>query len=359
MGLQNIDELFRIDGAVYTDYDGISLPAHFGEPSAEYISAISTAALYDARLRGLIQLTGKDRASWLNNLVTNSIKDLQPGQGNYAFALNLKGRILFDMNMIVLSDAIWLDIDRRFVSKALAHFDRYLITEDVQIKDLSSEYVRFALLGPESAEIADAIGATEIQQMQPLSSTAATLAQKRRVLVRHDFAEVFGAELFIEIADAAACWQRLLEIGAPVQLRPIGHTAVEVLRIEAGIPVSVEDINEEVLPAETQQTSRAVSYTKGCYLGQEVVERMRSRGSIARHWAGFKLNDLVSAPAVIHFEGAEVGRLTSACHSLHLNAPIGVGYIKTAQGKPDTQLTIVSNPLVDATVASLPFRPKT
>src|SRR5580765_4876425 len=99
----------------------------YGNVLAEYDAIRSGAALYDAGLRGLIQVTGKDRAAWLHNLVTNTVKTLQPGQGAYAFALNVKGRILFDANILALADALWLDIDRRYVPKAFAHLDKYII----------------------------------------------------------------------------------------------------------------------------------------------------------------------------------------------------------------------------------------
>ncbi len=351
-----LDECETAAGANLVHLGGISAPADYGDPQTEHAAAVSGAAIFDARLRGLIEVTGKDRASWLNNLVTNRIKDLTPGQGNYTFATNIKGRILLDFNMIVLPDAIWIDIDRRYVTKAMAHFDRYLITEDVRLKDRSDDLVRIALLGPKSAEIADAIGAVEPLNMASLASTAVTLVQKNRLLVRHDFAGVFGVELYIDAPDAAACWNRLLEIGAPVRLRPIGHTAVNILRIEAGIPLLGEDIDEEVLPAETQQIARAVSYTKGCYLGQEVIERMRSRSALARSLVGLRLNSPVIAPATMHVDDKEIGKITSACHSYALNGHIALGYVKTTHAQPGTRVVVSGDRPVEAEIVPLPFR---
>jgi folate-binding protein YgfZ len=333
----------------------------YGDPALEYAAAVSGAGLLDARSRGLIEVTGSGRAVWLHNLTTNTVKTLQPGEGNYTFATNVKGRILLDFNAVVLADAIWIDIDRQLIAKALAHFNRYLIAEDVRLRDRSDEFVRIALTGPKAAQVADAVGATQAPVMASLGSAPVMLVQKRRLLVRHDFAGVFGAELYIEAEDAPACWSRLIEIGRPVGLRPIGNSVVEVLRIEAGIPLYGKDIDEEVLPAETQQIERAISYVKGCYLGQEVVERMRSHGALARKLIGLRLErlDRVEPGMPLRSDGVDVGRITSLCYSFALQEPVGLGYAKTALAHPGTALRVGPAPDVEARVAPLPFRPAT
>ncbi len=333
-----------------------SLVPDDGDVPGEYQAALTGAGLYDHRHRGLIQVTGRDRASWLNNLVTNVIKTLEPGQGNYAFALNVKGRILFDLNMLVLPDALWLDIDRRLVNKALAHLERHIISEDVQLLDRSAEFARFALLGPAAATIAEALGVTEVSSLPQIATRPATLVQKNRLLMRHDFPGVWGAELFVEAADADAVWNRLLEIGSPVSLCPVGHSAVEALRIEAGIPASVQDIDEDVLPAETQQLARAVSFKKGCYLGQEVVERMRSHHVLARKLMSLSLAGPVNVPSPLHAGELEAGRLTSASPSPATGHWIGLGYVKLAHSADATLLSAGTEPPVSVTVRSAPPR---
>lgn len=321
---------------------------------SEYHAIRNGAAIYNAQDRGLIQVTGKDRAAWLHNLVTNVVKTLTPGQGNYAFALNVKGRILFDLNMLALPDALWLDIDRRLVPKALAHLDRYIISEDVQLKDRSEEYTRIILLGPKASAIADALGATQIDTQPQLSSVSATLVQKNRLLVRHDLGRVFGAELYVESADSESCWKRLLEIGAPVELRAIGINTFEAVRIESGIPASAADIDEECVPAETQQLARAVNFTKGCYLGQEVVERMRSHNVLPRKLVSLDLSGPATPPTPIRVGDTEIGRLTSACQSPAIGRWIGLGYVKTQSASLGTSLNLLVQPAVTATVRTPP-----
>lgn len=351
----------------------------------DYAAIHEGAGLAELASRGLIQLTGRDRAGWLNNLCTNVIKTLEVGAGNYAFAINLKGRILFDMNMLVLPDAIWLDVDRTVVPAAMKHFDRYIITEDVQLADRSGDFVRLALVGPRAGEIIDALGAGDLNApdtvpyhtrfashtaldasaspaFQPpgaqggLRTSKATLVQKSRLCVRTDFCGPYAVELYTEASDAEACRARLMEIGAGVGLRAIGTDALDVARIEAGLPAGPRDIHEEILPAETMQTARAVNFKKGCYLGQEVVERMRSHNVLARRLVTLRLSAPIDVPVSLHAAGAdgntvEAGFLTSACVSPKAGGPIALGYAKAAHAREGTTLHVGSGTGMTAIVS--------
>jgi len=352
-----LDEVIEAAGGRLAEVGGPSGVVDFGDPQAEYNSALTAAGLYDARDRGFIEITGGDRAAWLHNLLTNSVKTLQPGEGNYAFATNAKGRIVFDANVVVLADRIRLDVARPFVAKAAAHLERYHITEDVQLVDRSIEFCRISLVGPRSSEIAEALGGSHGANMAALNSAFIPLAGQPRLMVRNDSAGATGLELYLEAEPAAECWAELVEVGRPV-LQPVGRSAIDVLRIEAGIPVYGEDIDEEVLPAETGQLERAVSYQKGCYLGQEVVERMRSRGSPARMLVGLKLSGSggVHPGAELRIGETAVGRLTSVCESYAVGSTIGLGYVRTAHAKPGTLLELAAPSPVQAVVHTLPFR---
>ncbi|HOJ55895.1 MAG TPA: aminomethyltransferase family protein [Phycisphaerae bacterium] len=438
MSDQPLNQAILAAGARIEEVAGVRMAVDYGDPSGEYAAVRSGAALYAASDRGLIEVRGKDRAAWLHNLTTNAVKTLGPHEGNYAFALNVKGRVLFDLNVLALPDAFWLDIDRRFIARALAHFERYIITEDVQCQDRSGEFARIALCGPKAVDIVEALGVTQAGTMPALSTMPfawprgagilpalspqpgragilpASSPQPGRagilpastppgeqesqegsstppasLLVRHDFAGVFGVEFYLPTGAAAAFWNYLLELGRPMGLRPAGWHAVNTLRIEAGIPWNGHDIDEDVLPAETGQAERAVSYVKGCYLGQEVVERMRSRGVVANKLVGLRLggqgvDDLLASvaagPGLRREPGAghspseapattlpvprpalkagetEVGRVTSICHSPALNAWIALGYVRLSYAAPATRLTLAGDPPVEAEVVLLPFR---
>ncbi len=305
--------------------------------------------------RGLIEVTGGDRAAWLHNLVTNAVKTLSPGEGNYAFATNVKGRTLFDLNVLVLEDRLWLDIDRRWIGKALTHLDRYHITEDVALTDLSGNSFRVLIIGPSADVLARTAGASHMAAMAWLQHTSLDLEGRQARAVRRDLGGLPAVEIIWCGAmepTASLLRKRAVEAGL-VELDP---TALDVIRIENGMPASLEDIDEEIIPPETGQVERGISYQKGCYLGQEVIERMRARGVLARRLVGVQFEgDQPVAPGTPLFEQAvpathdaepsaglqadrPIGTTRSGCFSFALGAPLSLAYVKSASARPGTRL---------------------
>jgi len=374
-------------------------------------------ALVDRSYRALLEVRGADRATWLHNLTTNQVKNLGRGEGNYAFVLNIQGRILFDANLLVRADSIWLDLDRRFLETAKKHFAKYVITEDVAVADRSEEFVRLGLVGAKAASLLSELGAPNAAAMAQLNHVTIDLsiadqsrdregADKQNrdcqgavpaavisnrsmpvavLVVRHDFCGPFAVELFVPAGKAVDFWRAHVDSGRAV---PVGNEAVQVRRIEAGIPWPGHEITDEYLPAETRQLVRAVSFQKGCYLGQEVVERMRSRHVVARQLVGLRidtpspsegegrgegpkptgpssaLSTATTPPlqsgfghTVLDSDGKPTGQVTSACHSPTLGCPIALAYVRTPHATPGTQLTMTSEgeSAICATVADLPF----
>ncbi len=306
------------------DVRGVRMPAFFDVLATEYEAARSGTALFDRSDRGLLIVTGRDRETWLNNLVTNTVTTLSEGAGIYAFAVNIKGRILFDLNVLCLPDMLWLDLDQSAVAVAAAHFDRHLFTEDVHIENASGQYARLGCSGRGVATVARELGVTDFGVLAMLGSVP--LAEGAR-LMRHDFAGMTGFEMIVPRGQAAAWWDRLAQLGA----RPTGYRTLDVLRIEAGIPWLGRDLDDQVLPLETGQTDRAVSFRKGCYLGQEIIERMRARDVLARRLVPLRMADGsgVAVPAPLVRDDVEVGRITSLVpHPTKPHWP-GLGYLKT------------------------------
>ena len=240
---------------------------------------------------------------------------------------------------------LWLDLDRLAVTVAAAHFDRHLFSEDVRIEDASGQMARLACSGPRAAEVAARLGVGHLKALPALGSAA--LEGGARIL-RHDFAGAPGFELFVPRGDAAAWWERLVESGA----RSTGYRTLDLLRIEAGLPWLGRDLDDTVLPPETGQVERGVSYLKGCYLGQEVMERMRSHGAVARRLVLLRVADGagLTLPVPLQRDGAEIGRITSLVP--HPTKPYwpGLGYLKTTvtgyaditAGDPPRAVTICS-----------------
>ncbi len=333
----------------------------YGLVSDEHRALQQAVGVVDRSERALLAITGVDRATWLHNLTTNQVKELQLGEGNYAFALNVQGRILFDLNLLVRGDSIWVDLDRKFLDSARKHFERYTITEEVTVTDRTDEVGRIGVVGPKASALLEEIGVSQVNAMPALGTSSVTWSGSELTLVRNDFCGPCGVEIIAEPQTAVALWRYLTSSQREVPAVPVGRDATDMHRIEWGIPWPPNEINDEVLPAETGQLERAVSFQKGCYLGQEVVERMRSRGVVAR-----KLCGVVVEGECIPEPGSElcvesdrvVGVLTSACRSIAAGAVVGLAYVKSGSETPGTRLTVKSGgSVLPVTTSGLPFAP--
>jgi tRNA-modifying protein YgfZ len=290
----------------------------------------------------------------------------------YAFATNVKGRIIADLNVLVLDECIWLDLDRRWVEAVLTHLNRHVITEDVRLYDLSSQTCRVAAVGPQTGDLARQLGFGDFDMLRPLQHAGGRAGGKHIRMVRHDFAGLPAAEFVIgpvtessaEAEKLQACEPARKEIAAAAAelgLTRLDGAAVEILRIEAGVPASVEDIDEEILPPETGQIERGIDYHKGCYLGQEIIERMRSHGALARRLVGIRVSGdtIVACKSTLRIGDNLVGHTRSCCWSEALRAVLALGYVKTANAEPGVAMVAATRESDrPATVVELPVRPR-
>jgi folate-binding protein YgfZ len=298
-----------------------------GTTAHQYDAVCKGAGVVDRADRGLIGITGRDRQAWLHNLVTNNIKALAESEGCYAFAADVRGRVQFDMNVLSLRDSLWVDVDVTAILRALDHLKRYKIAEDVSLADETPDYGRIGVCGAASAAIATALAVAEFGRMRALSSI--TIGDGTVRLFRHDFVGLAGFELVLPRSAVDEWSERLVrDFGA----RRIGLQTVDVLRVEAGIPWWGRDIDEKTLPPETGQIERGISYHKGCYLGQEVIERMRSHNVLARRLVKLRMLDGsgITLPAALRNGDVEAGRVTSLVRHPRDEDWIGLGYLRTA-----------------------------
>ncbi len=313
----------------WRERDGVSLPALFGRAPDEYQHARNACGLLDRRDRGLLRVRGKDRRTWLHNLLTQDIKQLADDHGAYAFAIDVRGRVQFDLNVLAHDDALWLDISNAFVQRAQQHLEKFLISEDASIEAVTESYTRIGICGPHSPDVLLRLGIRGAAELSPLASMPLEASAR---LIRHDFAGLLGFELIAPREHAPPYLERLLRDAG---VRPIGDATLDVLRVEAGIPWLGRDIDDKTIPPETGQIERGISYKKGCYLGQEIIERMRSHGSLAKRLVRLQgAADLGPLPTPLRFNGQEVGRVTSwVLHPL-TGAWIGLGYLRTTLKTP-------------------------
>jgi folate-binding protein YgfZ len=365
-------ELHERGEAEFQAYDRLQIVTTFGEPEAEYAAIRKACGLVDQPQRGILEVTGKDRLEFLNNLLTNQTWDkqkkagLEPGTGVYAFFLARNGRIVSDMNVIERGNRTLLEMDARLVETVRAAFGRYVFSEDVKLTDRVASLHQIALHGPGALGVVREASGVEIPELGQLGSTAARIAGVEAIVWRDDVCAVPGYHLVFDIGPAEKVWGELASrFGAAEQLgiralRPAGWAAFNATRIEGGRALFGVDFDDSVLPHETGQIARAVSFTKGCYLGQEIVARMQARGQWAKQLVGIRVAEdaLPIAGAVVQDDDDnQIGGITSSTISPVLSgAAICMGYLKkqfTAAG------TVVNVPaegkMRKGSVAEMPF----
>lgn len=257
-----------------------------------------------------ILLTGEDRTRWLNGMVTNNIRDLAIGQGLYAFLLNPQGKIQGDLYAFNRGADIALDLDRQQLAKLLAVFDHYIIMDDVAVVDASAGLTAIGVQGPKSHEVLQAAG-IEVAPLRPLELIEETWSGCAITLLRAESWKRNAYEIWVSPEKAQSLVDALTRSGA----LSVGMDAQRLYRIASGIPVYGEDIRERDLPHETGQ-ERALHYAKGCYVGQEIVERVRTQGRVHRMFSGFALTEVCPAGSKIMADipekgVKEVGEITS------------------------------------------------
>ena len=318
-----------------------------GDLSSEFEELLSRCGLFDLTSHAKIAVTGGDRARWLNGMVTNNIRDLAVGKGVYAFLLNPQGHILGDLYAYNRGESITIDTDQSELEKLLAIFDRYIIMDDVELANLVDKVHSIGIAGPQSEGVLRKAG-FEIPPLESLQFADVTWQNLAVTVVRGDHPGVPWYELWLAPESVPSAQRALAQAGA----KPVSPAALDLLRIAAGIPRYGQDIRERDLPQETSQ-ERALHFSKGCYVGQEIVERIRSRGAVHRKFAGFDVQATLPAPgAKVQSDGKDVGEITSTA-SLPVHGGerrVAIGYLRRefTSGRQvqagDAQLTVSNLP---------------
>lgn len=363
----------------------IDLVATFGEYEAEYAMIRKGVGILDLPTQGFVEVRGKDRLTFLHNLLTHDTKSLKPGDARRAFLLGKTGRILADMVVLELADKMVIQLDVHDAAKLPAQLDAYLFSDDVTLKDVSADFYSLALHGPASIALLESLTGAPgtLAGMPDLSHRAVMLAGYSCIALRHDLTGSLGIHLIVPRDGAIAIFTALTDavgginpeveggVKRPIRGRAIGWMAFNTARIEAGTPLFHVDFGPDSLPHETGVLKAAVSFTKGCYLGQEVVARMQNLGHPKRVLTGLRMTDdrmpisgsqVIDAsaePAAPSATGAVVGGVTSSALSPMLGG-IAIGFATMKWGKhlPDTKVFVpAEGSMVPAIVQPLSFLP--
>jgi folate-binding protein YgfZ len=335
-------ELHRAAGARMGAWFGCALPDAFGEWQTEYRFARESVALIDKNYRAYFSFTGPDRVRYLNAILTNNIGGLQPGEGAVSLLLSPQGRILAEVETYALEDRI-LGVSYAMIRERLMEtIEQFIIMDDVTLADETERYGTLALEGPRSAEIVHEICGVELESLPELGHREARHGGSSLScrVSRRSPGGILGAEFLIERSHLVEWWKVLQEAALAHGGGPMGYTALSALRLEQGVPWFGYDFDERQIPHEAGLQDSHISYTKGCYTGQEIVERVRSRGQVNRVRVLLKFAgaEPPAAGTALLAEGKEIGHVTRSAYSPALGSAIAMGYVRRDHSVPGSSL---------------------
>ena len=349
-------------GGQFTELNGAEVVGNYGDWPAEHAALHASAGVLDLSFRSRLCLVGADRARFLHGQVTNDVKSLRTGDGCYAAITTAKGKMESDLNIFCLADELLLDFEPRLAGKVSQRLERYIVADDVQILDAAPHYGLLSVQGPRAADVIRKLGLFDEFPNQPLASMKISDATLGEMYLVNSalLTGTAGFELFVPNNSLNAVADKLIASAKQIGGRACGWQAFEIARIEAGIPRFGSDMDETNIPLECGIESRAIVYNKGCYIGQEVINRIHSVGHVNRELRGLQLvADLKSLPArgdKLFYAGKEVGYVTSAVKSPSLNANIALGYVRREANHIGNELTVrLAAEESPAKIVALPF----
>jgi len=325
--------------------------------SAAYDAARHRAAFVDRSNRGRIAVSGKDRASYLQGLLTNDVVALKAGEGCYAAYLTAQGRMIADLWVYELGDAMLVTLSADVKDVVLAKLDQFIFSEDVQLGDATATFAQIGIVGPRaSSELKQLVSDVSREALDALAvhgNVRGTFRGQAVIIARILDAGEPGFDLFIDRQHTANVFAAL----RAMDVAELDEATAEALRIEAGVPMFHRDMDEETIPLEAGIESQAISMTKGCYVGQEVIIRVlhRGHGRVVRKLVGLTMERDASVPArgaLVGAGGRDVGQITSACLSPALQRPIALAYVHRDFVEPGTAVSVDDR---QAEVTKLPF----
>ena len=392
-------------GARFAGLDGAEIVNDYGDWLAEHAALRQSAGVLDFSFRSRICLTGADRVRFLHGQVTNDVKKLRVGEGCYAALVTAKGKMESDLNIFCLQDELLLDFEPGLTGKISQRLEKFVVADDVQIVDVAQHYGLLSVQGPKAEAVVLAIGligrdalprVLADRQVGPAVVTITDATLGEIYLANQPRLSLFplpakrgegqgegqnltssprpsppfhggegeyvlcGFDLFVPNSSLGAVADKLIAAAKQIGGRACGWQAFETARIEAGIPRFGVDMDETNLPLECGIESRAVVYNKGCYIGQEVINRIHSFGHVSRELRGLRLaDDLKSLPRrgdKLFRDGKEIGCITSAVRSPVLNANIALGYVRREANQTGNELTLRATAVESsARIVEIPF----
>ncbi len=353
-----LNEVHKSLGADFAQNSGCSVPQHYGDTEAEYTAVREGVGIIDLSSRGKLRLSGKDHLKFLQGMLTNDVLKLKEGSGVYATILTVKGRMVSDMRVYRENESVLLDLEPGMNEKVKDLLTKFRLSYKADIEDITETTGLISVQGPYAAKLIALFIERELPPMDQYDFLQLQAIGLGLTIVSVNRTGEQGFDIYINNDGLELVWESLMSKGKELDIKPVGYDALNTLRIEAGIPVYGVDMDENNIPIEAGLWD-ALDFEKGCYVGQEVVARIKWRGHVNWHLMGFAIEGS-SAPEVGNevFSGErKIGRITSSTLSPAFNKPLSLGYIRREFREEGTHVSINmgGNSQEQAEVRALPF----
>lgn len=335
-------EFHRENGAKIATWFGCALPDDFGDWLKEYAFVRETVALLDKNYRAYLNFTGPDRVRYLNAILTNNIKGLADHQGVVSLFLNPQGQIQAEIQSYALADVIFCVSFAMIRDRLIEGLDKFIIMDDVSLTDVTERFGTLALEGPRATAVVKNLLGVDVGDLREMEMRDCTLGTYACSISKRTVGGVASIEFLAKRAQLQPLWNLLLDAARDVGGGAAGYKSLNVVRLEQGVPWFSYDFGEKQIPHEAGLQTSHISYTKGCYTGQEIVERVRSRGHVNRTRVSlkFELKEQPERGTPLLFDGTQVGYVTRAGFSPAAHAYIGMGYVRREKAVPESVLEL-------------------
>jgi folate-binding protein YgfZ len=359
-----LHEFHQSLGAKFTTLSCGEVVNDYGDVLAEHAALRQSAGVLDLSFRSRLCLTGADRVRFLHGQVTNDIKVLGPGEGCYAALVTSKGRMQSDLNIYGLQDELLLDFEPGLSESVSQRLEKFIVADDVTVVDVAPIYGLLSVQGPKAAAVVHGLKFFAQLPEKPFQfQKCADGTLGELYLMNQPRLGMSGFDVFVPAAGLGAVADKLVAAARALGGRACAWQALEMARMEAGIPRFGVDMDENNFPQECGIEARAVNYAKGCYIGQEVLNRIHTQGHVNRQLRGFRLAEELKRLPVrgdkLFYEGKEAGYITSALASPGVKTNIALGYVRQEADRLGTELVLRTSVGESAVcIVKLPFQPR-